>query len=58
MEGFRDVRPKSPKLQSMPKKAICVSILKGFQKKYHFENKTSTSQDNKLTFWFLVDKKY
>ena len=34
------------------KTAICVAILKGFQKKYHFENKTSTSQDNKLKFGF------
>ena len=34
------------------KTAICIAILKGFQKKYHFENKTSTSQDNNLNFSF------
>ena len=34
------------------KTAICVAILKGFQKRYHFENKTSTSQDNNLNFSF------
>ena len=34
------------------KTAICVAILKGFQKRYQFENKTSTSQDNNLNFSF------
>ena len=38
------------------KTAICVAILKGF-KKYHFENKTSTSQDNKLNFVFYFVQK-
>ena len=40
------------------KTAICIAILKGFKKKYHFENKTSTSQDNKLNFVFYLIKKY
>ena len=40
------------------KTAICVSILKVFQKKYHFENKNSTSQDNKLNFGFYLIQKY
>ena len=34
------------------KTAICIAILNGFQKRYHFENKTSTSQDNNLNFSF------
>ena len=52
------VRPKSPKLQSRPKNSNLRRNFKRVSKKYHFENKTSTSQDNKLNFGFYLIKKY